>query len=84
MEHTPHSQLSETDIKVTLLALAHLSNFLPEWEAQLRLIAAKLSGPEGLRLFDRLKNMEHSEAALVAINVKVLNGILTDSPECSN
>jgi hypothetical protein len=41
-EHTTVSGLSQDEVRTVLLALAHLFNFLPEWDCELRHIADKL------------------------------------------
>jgi hypothetical protein len=59
--------LSEDDVKTALLALAHLANFLPQWEAELRRVAAKLDESSGPTLYDEFRRIENPGATLGVI-----------------
>lgn len=59
--------LSDDEQKILNLGLAHLANFLPEWDSELRSIAAKLSG--GAPLYERLKEMPASGLKIETVDI---------------
>lgn len=59
------AQFSDNEEKMLALGLSHLARFLPEWDCQLRSIAAKLNG--GTALYDQLKELESPEGTRASL-----------------
>lgn len=56
-EHSVARGLSADEVRTILLALAHLFNFLPQWDCELRGIAEKLHSSCGAQSYERFKNI---------------------------